>query len=140
MQLIFFHTRSKKDPNFFFRLKEIHSWWNCCGFWIHVTITVHLIIFIANQSTFRPSKTFSTFLSDAISASSKSIRRFSWWNSCSIFFAAAGTRAGTGTFGSLGFLGFLGFFGFLAIFAGTTGTAGAGTTTEDNFFTGFRRT
>merc|ERR1719461_2021249 len=129
MQLFFFPYKIKKAQIFFF-LKEIHSWWNCCGFWIHITITVHLIIFIANQSTFRPRKTFSTFLLDAISTSNKSIRRFSWGNSGSIFFAAA---ARTGTFGFLGFLRFFTFFGFLAAFAGTTGTARAGTTTEDNF-------
>ena len=60
----FFSIQDQRWP-IFFCLKEIHSWWNCCGFWIHITITVHLIIFIANQSTFRPRKTFSTFLLDA---------------------------------------------------------------------------
>ena len=55
-----------KNNLIIFCLKEIHSWWNCCGFWIHITITVHLIIFIANQSTFRPRKTFATFLLDAM--------------------------------------------------------------------------
>ena len=71
----FFHTRSKR-PKFFFCLKEIHSWWNCCGFWIHITITVHLIIFIANQSTFRPRKTFATFLLDARNL--KMVEKINW--------------------------------------------------------------
>ena len=60
----------------FFCLKEIHSWWNCCGFWIHITITVHLIIFIANQSTFRPRKTFATFLLDAMNL--KMVETINW--------------------------------------------------------------
>ena len=63
----FFPYKIKNDL-IIFCLKEIHSWWNCCGFWIHITITVHLIIFIANQSTFRPWKTFTTFLLDAMNS------------------------------------------------------------------------